>query len=72
MYATDYFERLTLNLLRGQSATAPVRVYIGLFLNNPGDEGGGTEAGYSGYARQRLFSARRRRRVRGCRFKTAR
>ena len=32
MYATDYFERLTLNLLRGQSATAPVRVYIGLFV----------------------------------------
>lgn len=58
MYATDYFERLTLNLLRGQSATAPVRVYIGLFLNNPGDEGGGTEAGYSGYARQEIvFSA---------------
>ena len=58
MYATDFFERLTLNLMRGQSATAPGRVYIGLFLNNPGDEGGGTEVSYSGYARQEItFSA---------------
>ncbi len=52
MYATDYLETKILNLLRGISATAPGTVYLGLYLNSPGEAGGGTEVSYAGYARK--------------------
>ncbi len=55
MYATDYFETMMLNTLRGTNATAPTKVYMGLFLSNPGETGaGGTEVSYSGYQRQEV------------------
>ena len=59
MYASNYFEEQMLNLMRGQSITAPSHLYLGLFLTNPTDTGtGGTEVSYSGYARQEIaFSA---------------
>lgn len=58
MYATNYFERMILNILRGTQAGAPTAVYVGLFLTNPTDAGTGTEISYTGYARQRInFSA---------------
>lgn len=58
MYATNYFETLILNLFRGESITAPSSVYVGLFLNNPGEQGAGTEISYSGYSRMPIiFSA---------------
>lgn len=59
MYATDYFENRMLNLMRGQSITAPTNVYLALFLSNPTDTGtGGTEISYTNYARQAVtFSA---------------
>lgn len=58
MYATNYFETAILNLFRGVSFTAPNTVYVGLYLNNPGESGGGTEVSYAGYARMPItFSA---------------
>lgn len=58
MYATSYFENIILNLARGISAPAPSTMYLALFLSNPGEEGGGVEVSYSGYARQPItFSA---------------
>lgn len=59
MYATNYFETMVLNLLREQSASAPTALYLGLYLSSPGETGqAGTEASYSGYARQQIvFSA---------------
>lgn len=53
MYASNYFEQAILNLLRGNSITAPGTVYLGLFLTNPTDTGqAGNELSYSGYVRQ--------------------
>lgn len=59
MYATDYFERQMINLMRGTSITAPAAVYLALFYSDPTDTGtGGTEVSYTGYTRQRVvFSA---------------
>lgn len=58
MYATNYFETMILNILRGNRAGAPSAVYVGLFLTNPTDAGAGTEISYTGYARKRItFSA---------------
>lgn len=54
MYATDFFETKMLNLARGQSCTAPAKMYLALFLNDPGDVGTGTEVTYSGYSRQEI------------------
>lgn len=55
MYATNYFESLVLNTLRGQTAPAPAALYLALFLNNPGETGTeGAEVSYAGYARQRV------------------
>jgi hypothetical protein len=49
---------MILNLLRGVSATAPTSVYMGLYLNNPGESGAGVEVSYSGYTRKAVtFSA---------------
>lgn len=53
MYATNYFEAMVLNVLRGQTARAKTPLYLALFLNNPGETGqDGTEVAYSGYARR--------------------
>lgn len=52
MYATNYFETAFLNTMRGITLSAPSKLYIGLFISNPGDEGAGTEITYQGYARQ--------------------
>lgn len=53
MYASNYFEELMLNLMRGQSIAAFSNLYLGLFLSNPGDNGqSGTEISYTGYERQ--------------------
>ncbi len=59
MYASNYFENLMLNLMRGQSISAPGSFYLALFLSNPGDSGNeGTEITYTGYSRQEItFSA---------------
>lgn len=59
MYASNYFENLMLNLMRGQSITAPANLYLALFLSNPSDTGSeGTEITYSGYQRMPItFSA---------------
>lgn len=59
MYATNYMENQMLNLMRGQSITAPANVYLALFLSNPGDTGTeGTEITYTNYSRQAVtFSA---------------
>ena len=59
MYASNYFENLMLNLMKGQSISAPATFYLALFLSNPGDTGTeGTEITYTGYARQPItFSA---------------
>jgi hypothetical protein len=53
MIATDYFEGVILNTLRGVGATAPTTVYAALFLSNPTDSGtAGNEIIYNGYTRQ--------------------
>jgi len=54
MYASNYFETIMLNIARGISATAPAKMYLALFLNDPGEGGSGTEVSYSGYARQEI------------------
>ena len=55
MYATNYFENAVLNVLRGQSASAPSAVYIGLYHSNPGETGAaGTEVAYAGYQRKAI------------------
>lgn len=59
MYASNFYENAALNLMRGQSVSAPSTLYLALFLSNPGDTGSeGTEISYSGYERQAItFSA---------------
>ena len=59
MYASNFSENAALNLMRGQSVSAPSTLYLALFLSNPGDTGSeGTEISYTGYERQQIaFSA---------------
>lgn len=58
MYATNFFERKLLDTMRGITLQAPSALYIGLYLNNPDEAGGGVEITYNGYERQRItFSA---------------
>lgn len=57
MYATNYFETMILNVLRGVQAGAPATVYVGLFLTNPTEAGVGTEVSYTGYQRQAIAFA---------------
>lgn len=53
MYASNYYENLMLNLMKGQSVGATSTFYLALFLSNPGDTGTeGTEITYTAYARQ--------------------
>lgn len=55
MFATNYFEKLILNTMRGQTAAAPSALYLALYLNSPGESGTeGTEVSYAGYARQHV------------------
>lgn len=55
MYASNYFETAMLNLMRSQSITAPAKMYLALYLSNPGDDNtDGTEISYTGYARQEI------------------
>lgn len=54
MYATNFFETKILNLARSVNITAPQKMYIGLFINNPEDAGGGTEISYTGYTRKEI------------------
>ena len=55
MYACDYLETGFLNVLRGVTFAAPTKVYLALFLNDPGDSGtAGTEISYAGYARMEI------------------
>ena len=51
MLATNYFETLILNSMRGAAITAPSHMFIALFLTNPGETGAGTELSYGGYKR---------------------
>lgn len=56
MYATNYFERGILSTMKGITLTAPSKIYIGLFLSNPGETGSaGSEVDYSGYSRQEVI-----------------
>ena len=59
MYACDYLENGVLNVLRGVTFTAPAKVYLALYLNDPGEDGAsGTEVSYAGYKRVEIdFSA---------------
>ena len=54
MYATNYFEDMMLNVLRGVEITAIPKVYLALLTTDPGDEGVATEVSYSGYSRQEI------------------
>ena len=52
---TDFFEKKVLNTMLGTTAQAPSAVYVALYLSDPTETGAqGTEAAYSGYARQVL------------------
>jgi hypothetical protein len=59
MYACDYLENGIMNALRGVTMAAPAKVYLGLYLNDPGETGlAGTEVSYAGYKRIEIdFSA---------------
>lgn len=55
MYACDYLENGVLNALRGITFAAPAKCYLALYLNDPGESGGGgTEVSYPGYRRMEL------------------
>jgi hypothetical protein len=53
MSLTNFLENAIINWLRGTNMpTAPGTLYVALFTADPGEAGGGTEAAYTGYARQ--------------------
>ena len=52
MYATNYFEDKILKLAKGVTLSGYAAVYVGLFKNNPGESGSGTEIMYTGYVRK--------------------
>lgn len=55
MYACNYLETGFLNVLRGNTFTAPAKCYLGLYINDPGEGGtAGTEVNYPGYARMEI------------------
>lgn len=45
-------EKIVEHFLRNNAITPPTTVYVGLFESDPGEATGGTETGYTGYARQ--------------------
>lgn len=52
---TNRMETTILNVLRNITAVAPAKVYVALMLSDPTETGtAGTEASYTGYARQEL------------------
>lgn len=52
---SNIFEALVLNTARGITAAAPATIYVALFLSDPTESGtAGTEASYTGYARQAI------------------
>lgn len=52
---TNTFETYVLSVLLGTTTSAPAKVYAALFLSSPTETGtAGTEASYSGYARQEI------------------
>lgn len=55
--ATNHFETMCLNPLRGVPSSAPAQVYVALFLTVPDEEGSGTEVSGGGYARQAVTFA---------------
>lgn len=59
MYACDYLENGVLNTLRGITFPAPAKVYLALYISDPGESGAsGVEAAYTGYKRMEVdFSA---------------
>lgn len=58
MQASNYLEQAFLNTLRNQNLNAPNKVYLGLFLSNPGEAGAGLEVTYQAYKRMEInFSA---------------
>lgn len=55
MYACDYLENGVLNVLRGVTFAAPAKVFLALYLNDPGEDGAsGTEVSYAGYKRMEI------------------
>lgn len=55
MYASNFLENAFLNVLKNQTLTAPGKVYLGLFLSNPGETGtSGIEVNYQGYKRMEV------------------
>lgn len=50
---SDFLENALINAtLRNTTYTSPADVYVGLFLNDPGDDGAGTEVSGGSYARE--------------------
>ena len=50
---TNYTEAAIVNhFLRNTSQASPSAVYVALFINDPAEDATGTEASYTGYARQ--------------------
>jgi len=45
-------EKIVEHFLRNNAITPPTTVYVALFESDPGEAVGGTETGYTGYARQ--------------------
>jgi hypothetical protein len=45
-------EKIVEHFLRNNAITPPTTVYVGLFESDPGEATGGTETGFTGYARQ--------------------
>lgn len=54
MYATNYLEKGFLNVMKNITLAAPQKVYAGLYITNPGEEGKGVELKYTGYERQAI------------------
>lgn len=54
-YATNFFEEVILNVLRGTTYAAPSEVYVSLLLGDPTEAGlTSVEASYVGYSRQKI------------------
>lgn len=45
-------EKIVEHFLRNNAITPPTTVYVGLFQSDPGEDAGGTETAFTGYARQ--------------------
>jgi hypothetical protein len=54
MNASNYFENVILNLIRGIPYTPPAAVFAALYISSPTDADTGTEVSGGGYARQQI------------------